>query len=93
MRFTPNLLRTIPIEISSCDLARTLAMIDYTSMPIGIQIDSGVIVVCPHCKLPGKRDEIQGVVFYKHQYFDIKEPQRGFVTGWKACPNDLPDKT
>jgi hypothetical protein len=67
-------------------------MIDYTGMPIGIQIDCGVIVVCPHCKLPGKKDEIEGMVFYKHQYFDVREPARDFVTGWKACPNDLPDK-
>jgi hypothetical protein len=68
-------------------------MIDYTVMPIGIQIDSGVIVVCPHCKLPGKKEKIEGVVFYKHQYFDVQKPERDFVTGWKACPNDLPDKT
>lgn len=71
---------------------KVIAMIDYTNMPIGIQIDSGVIVVCPHCNFPGKKDEIQGKPFYKHQYFDVPEPEQNFETSWKACPKDLPDR-
>jgi hypothetical protein len=53
---------------------------DYTVLPIGTQVEGGVIRVCPKCNRRGLQVEMDGHYFYTHfQILKNDDPRNVFL--------------
>jgi len=63
---------------------------DYTIMPEGLQVDGGVVRVCPHCNLKGLEELTDGRLYYTHhQSVGVNETGHP-VVNFSFCPKPLP---